>query len=129
MATRGGQFRLASAGGDGLRALARDDAGNRVITIAELRDAQWRTVADVALPAPDYPFSEGATIALGAASADGRVDFLVPLVAAQPVGLVLSSHPGRWDDLPIRAADRTTPGPPAGRTPPFTGGAIGAAHR
>src|SRR3546814_12108704 len=101
MATRGGQVRLASAGGDGLRALARDDAGNRVITIAELRDAQWRTVPDLALPAPGYPFSHGATITLGDPRPAGRVHLLVPTRPAQPGGVGRADHHRSRDDPPV----------------------------
>jgi hypothetical protein len=76
------------------------DEGAGVVRIVDERGV----LAVVALPDP-HPYDPTGSIQPGDVTGDGRVDFIVPFMAAQPVGAVLSDHGGGWRFVPVGMPD------------------------
>jgi hypothetical protein len=112
--------------GDGaVRVLARTESARRLVDVAEFDGTAWKTVAEVVLPPPDYDFGAGGQrVQVGDVTRDGHPDFLVPLEAAQPIGVVISDDGGAWRDLPVIGRDGSASDPYLGLSPRFDGGEL-----
>ncbi|MBK5222271.1 MAG: hypothetical protein JJE52_05250 [Acidimicrobiia bacterium] len=124
----GGQILLESETSEGLagpyRVVARNIDGRRAIDIAAFDGRGWRTVSTITLPPPDFPFGTGRTVQSADVTGDRQPDFLVPLDAAQTIGVVISSADGEWRALPVTGADGMAAEPYLGVNPRIEGGEL-----
>ena len=64
----------------------------------------WTPVASIALPFPSYPLARRGLETLDI-TGDQLVDFVVPLDAAAPIAVVVSSDGGAWRTLQVNQSD------------------------
>lgn len=125
-----GEIELESTSdGDGKgarRVLARTDSDRRIVDVAEFDGRDWNTVGEVELPPPGFEFAKGVkrTIEFGDVTQDGRTDYLVPLDAAQDIGVVISDAGGAWRTLPVRGSDGVAREPYLGIEPRYENGEL-----
>jgi hypothetical protein len=99
------------------RVVARTSGTERIVDVARFDGETWRTVSTVTLPAPDYTFGTQRAIQSADVTGDRRPDFLVPLEAAQRIGVVISDTSGKWTAVPVQGADGSAVEPYLGVNP------------